>query len=81
MLEMKMLQSYKSLVRPHLEYSIQAWGPHYQKDIDFIEGVQSRATQLDSGIMKISFEQRLRCLSLTTLETRRLRSDLINVIN
>jgi len=32
------LQLYKSLVRPHLEYSIQAWRPHYQKDIDLTEG-------------------------------------------
>ena len=35
------LQLYKSLVRPHLEYSIQAWRPHFQKDIDLIEQVQS----------------------------------------
>jgi len=34
------LQLYKSLVRPHLEYSIQAWRPHYQKYIDLTEGVQ-----------------------------------------
>jgi len=32
------LQLYKSLVRLLLEYSIQTWRPHYQKDIDLIEG-------------------------------------------
>jgi len=34
------LQLYKSLVRPHLEwaYSIQARRPHYQKDIDQLRG-------------------------------------------
>jgi len=45
------LQIYKSLVRPHLEYSIPAWRPHYQKDIDLIEGVQRRATKLISGLV------------------------------
>jgi len=25
---------YKSFVRPHLEYAIQAWSPYLRKDID-----------------------------------------------
>jgi len=28
------LQLYKSLVRQHLEYVIQAWSPHHKNDID-----------------------------------------------
>ena len=73
------LQLYKSLVRPHLEYSIQAWRPYFQKDIDLIEGVQRRATKLISDVKDKSYMNRLRILNLTTLETRRLRGDLIEV--
>ena len=36
------LQLYKSLVKPHLEYSIHS----FQKDIDLLEEVQRRATKL-----------------------------------
>ena len=71
------LQLYKSLVRPHLEYCIQAWRPHYQKDIDLLERVQRRATRMITGFKGISYEERLRLLKITTLETRRLRGDLI----
>jgi len=31
------LQLYKLLVIPHVEYSIQPWRPHYQKDIYLIK--------------------------------------------
>ena len=68
-----------SLVRPHLEYSAQAWRPHFRKDIDLFEGVQRRATKLISTTKDELYEDRLRYLNLTTLETRRLRGDLIEV--
>jgi len=72
-------QFYKSLVIPHLEYSVLAWRPQYRKDIDLLEGVQRRATKLLTAIKDEIYENRLCLVNLTTLETRRLRGDLIEV--
>ena len=60
------LQLYKSLVRPHLEYYVQAWSPHLQKDIDLIEGVQRRATKMIPNLQNKSFEELLNILNITT---------------
>ena len=70
---------YISLVRPHLEYCIQAWRPHMRKYIDKLERVQRRATKLISEISQLSYEERLQQCRLTTLETRRIRGDQIEV--
>ena len=70
---------YKSIVRPHLEYCIQAWRPRLKKDIDKLERVQRRATKLIPELRILSYEDRVQQCKLTTLETRRIRGDQIEV--
>jgi ribonucleases P/MRP protein subunit RPP40 len=70
---------FKSLVRPKLEYCIQAWSPYLKKDIDMIERVQRRALKLVQEFKELSYEDRLLRAGLTTLEKRRVRGDLIQV--
>ena len=56
------------------------YGGHIARsDIDMLERVQRRATKLIQKLRDISFEMRKRECGLTTLETRILRGDQIEV--
>ena len=70
---------YKAIVRPHLEYCIQAWNPHLRKDVKTLEKIKRRATKLIPELRDLTYEERLKECGLTTLETRRIMGDQIEV--
>ena len=74
-----LVRLYKSLVRPHLEYSSPAWSPHYRKDKLLLERVQHRFTLLFDDLKPLEYQERLVKLKLRSLEERRNRADLIEL--
>ena len=72
------IRLYKVYVRPHLQYCSSAWYPYTAADKEVLENVQRRAVRMVSGISG-TYEQKLRQLGLTTLESNRIRGDMIEM--
>ena len=73
-----LLQLYKCLVRPHLEYCMQVWSPYLKKDIDLLEGVQRRATNMILGYKHYIIQRQVSSMPVIKIGGyRRLRGDLI----
>ena len=70
---------YVAYVRPHLEYCVQAWAPHYRQDIDMLEAVQRRATRMIHGFNRLDYKDRLKELNMFSVRRRYVRGDMIQV--
>ena len=68
---------FKVYVRPHLEYAVQSWCPWTAADKEVLEKVQCRAVRMVSNLRGSTYEERIAELGMVTLETRRLRGDML----
>ena len=71
------IRLYKQYVRPHLEFSTQAWAPWLEQDKAILEKVHKRAVGMVSGLQERDYEGRLRELDLESLEERRHQADML----
>jgi Reverse transcriptase (RNA-dependent DNA polymerase)/Endonuclease-reverse transcriptase len=69
---------YQRYVRPHLEFSVPAWSPWLQKDIETLEKVQKRAVNMISGLQG-SYVEKLEQIGMQSLESRRDEADMVLV--
>ncbi len=65
------------MVKPHLEYAIQANCPYLKKDIYHLERMRRGRNEVGEGLRDLNYEERLKALKLQFLEKRRIRNNLV----
>ncbi|KAK2564322.1 hypothetical protein P5673_012582 [Acropora cervicornis] len=68
---------YCTLVRSQVEYGPVVWSPYTSRNIDKLERIQWRGTKFILGQNDISYEDRLKCLNMLSLENRRYLFDVV----
>jgi len=68
------LPLYSVLGRPHLEYYVQMWRSQQRRDVDLLECIQKRHTQMIQGMEYLPYKDRLRA---GAVKKRRLWVDLL----
>ena len=70
---------YSTFVRPHLEFSVQAWRPWLTKNIKVLKHVQQRSAKLVNGLKYLAHVERRKILNIPSVSSRMDRADLILV--
>ena len=68
----RLLEMYKYLVRPHLEYAAPVWDPHLLKDIKSVENVQKYGLKMCLKRWDLGYQELLHLAQIPTLENRRI---------
>ncbi len=68
---------YGAFIRPHMEYSFQAWRPWLRKGITHPEDVQRRSTKLVRCLKDSEYEERVQLQNLDSLSCKMDKGDMI----